>query len=128
MQRLVGAILGGIAGLGFTTMGLIETSSGIDISGGNEATGTVIAIGVVVGVAIGGMVLWRWPIVIGGLIVGLALGIWLRDNADVSPVQPPVVFLLLFGLPLMGAACGYLLDRSRDGRASYDAGAPTSDR
>lgn len=113
MRRAIGTALGGFAGLAFTTFGLVDTSHGLHIGGGNEATPTVIAIGVVVGALAGAAILWHWPTAILGATVGLAGGIWLRDNLAFGGVQPPWVFLLLFGLPAAGAAGGYLLHRSR---------------
>jgi hypothetical protein len=115
MKRVVGGILGAVAGLGFSTMGLIEVRDGFDLGGGNENTSTVIGIGAVLGALIGAGVLWRWPLAIVGLIVGLAAGIWLRDNLGrpLPGVQPPWVFLLLFGLPALGAAGGYLMHLPR---------------
>lgn len=94
-------------------MGLIDTGTDIQVGGGNEATSSVIAVGVVIGGLAGGIVLWRWPLAILGAIVGLAAGIWLRDNLVFAGVQAPWVFLLLFGLPAVGTAGGYLLHRRR---------------
>ncbi len=115
MRRALGAALGAVAGLAFSTMGLIETSDGFTINwlGGNEATPMVTAVGVVIGAFVGGTVLWRFPLAIVGAIVGLAAGMWLRDNATLGTVQPPWVFLLLFGLPAVGMAGGYLLHLPR---------------
>ena len=89
MRRILGALLGAIAGLGFSTMGLIETRGGFEFGGGNEDTEVVIAAGILIGVALGSLVLWRYPLAIVGLIVGLAAGIWLRDNATTLTVQAP---------------------------------------
>lgn len=112
MQRAVGGILGAVAGLGFTTMGLIHTGNGLDFGGGNEASTIVIVAGIIIGGVIGGFLLWRQPLVIAGMIFGLTWGIWLRDNLTFGGVQPPWVFVLLFGLPAVGAAGGYLIHRS----------------
>ena len=111
MGRGGGAVAGAVAGFLFTTMGLVDLRGGFDFGGGNEATPFVIAAGVVVGAALGATVLRRWSAAIVGLAVGLVAGIWLRDNAGAEPVQPPLVFVLLFGLPLLGAAIGYLWQR-----------------
>jgi hypothetical protein len=114
MQRVKGGLLGALTGLGFTTMGLIHTGNGFDVTGGNEATPTVIVGGLVVGGFVGATILARRQLVMLGAILGLAFGIWLRDNLTSSPVQPPWVFLLLFGLPAVGAATGYFLHRSNE--------------
>ena len=111
MGRGWGAVAGAVAGLLFTTMGLVNLDAGVDIGGGNEATPIVIAAGVAGGALLGATVLRRWVAVIVGLALGLVAGIWLRDNAGMNPVQPPWVFVLLFGLPLLGAAIGYLWQR-----------------
>lgn len=100
-----------MTGVLFTTMGLIDTRLGLEVSGGNEATPVVILCGAVVGALLGATVLARWPLLLAGLLLGLASAIWLRDNAATPPVQPPWVFVLLFGLPLAGAATGYLWHR-----------------
>lgn len=117
MRRIVGAVLGVVAGLEFSTMGLIETRFW-EFGGGNENTTEVIVAGVVIGGLIGALVLWRWPLSIVGLIVGLAAGMWLRDNATRGTVQPPWVFLLLFGLPLIAAAAGLILHERTRSRGS----------
>lgn len=115
MKRATGAALGALAGLAFSTMGLIDMEGEVPIAsgGGNEATPVVIAVGVAVGALLGLTVLWRFPLGILGAIVGLAAGMWLRDNSTMGTVQPPWVFLLLFGLPAVGAAGGYLLHLPR---------------
>lgn len=115
MERAIGASLGALAGLAFSTMGLIDTTGEVPIvsGGGNEATPIVIAVGVTIGAVLGLTVLWRFPLAILGAIVGLAAGMWLRDNATLGTVQPPWVFLLLFGLPAVGIAGGYLLHLPR---------------
>ena len=113
MERARSGILGALAGILFTTMGLIDTRSGLEVSGGNEATPAVVVVGAVVGVLLGATVLRRFPVLLAGLVLGLALGIWLRDNAGPTPVQPPWVFVLLFGLPVAGAVGGYLWHRRR---------------
>lgn len=123
MRRAIGAALGALAGLAFSTMGLIETSDGFTINslGGNEATPVVSAVGVVIGAVLGGILMWRFPLAILGAIVGLAAGMWLRDNASMGSVQPPWVFLLLFGLPTVGIAGGYLLHLPRATWARHSA-------
>lgn len=113
MKRAIAATLGALAGFAFTTMGLVDTSHGLTISGGNDATPMVIAVGVAVGALLGIILLWRFPFAILGAIMGLAAGIWLRDNLTLGSVQPPWVFLLLFGLPAVGAAGGYLMHLPR---------------
>ncbi|MDP9068438.1 MAG: hypothetical protein M3N53_08890 [Actinomycetota bacterium] len=115
MKRAVGASLGGLAGLAFSTMGLIDTRGEVPTAaaGGNDATPVVIPVRVAIGALLGLTVLWRFPIAILGAIVGLAAGMWLRDNTTMGSVQPPWVFLLLFGLPVVGAAGGYLLHLPR---------------
>ena len=114
MKRAVGASLGALAGLAFSTMGMIRLEGEAPASGGgNEATPLVIAIGVAIGALLGLTMLWRFPIAILGSIVGLGAAIWLRDNATTGSVQPPWVFLLLFGLPAVGAVGGYLLHLPR---------------
>ena len=115
MERVVGAALGAVAGLAFSTMGLVDMRDGLTISslGGNEATPVVIAVGVAIGALIGSTVLWRFPLAMLGAIIGLAAGMWLRDNAGFPSVQAPWVFLLLFGLPAVGAAGGYALHLPR---------------
>lgn len=114
MKRVVGAALGALTGLAFSTMGLVDTSQGLTWSGGgNEATSLVIAVGVTIGALLGGIVFWRFPFAILGAIVGLATGIWLRDNLTLGSVQPPWVFLLLFGLPAIGIVAGYSLHLPR---------------
>lgn len=117
MERVVGGILGAVTGLAFTTLGLVNArGAGLRFEGGgNENTVAVIIAGVVIGALIGAVALRRRPFVIVGLLVGLAIGIWLRDNLDQPNVQPPWVFLLLFGLPLLGAFVGYYIHR----RSSY---------
>ncbi len=119
----MGAALGALAGLGFSTMGLVDTSNGFTINslGGNDATPAVTAAGVVIGGLLGATVLWRFPLAILGAIVGLAAGMWLRDNATVGTVQPPWVFLLLFGLPAVGIAVGYSLHLPRTTWARHSA-------
>ena len=111
MKRFIGGALGALAGLGFTTMGLLYTGGGITFGGGNEATPVVIAVGVLVGATLGSVFLYRWPLALGGVTLGLACGIWLRDNLNPVPVQPPSVFLLLFGLSAVSATAGAILDR-----------------
>lgn len=116
MRRALGALLGAVAGFAFSNMGLIDTSNGFTINslGGNGATPVVTAAGVAIGAVIGATLLWRFPLAILGSIVGLAAGIWLRDNAAMGYVQPPWVFLLLFGLPALGLAAGYSLHLPRE--------------
>lgn len=80
MKRAIAATLGALAGFAFTTMGLVDTSHGLTISGGNDATPMVIAVGVAVGALLGIILLWRFPFAILGAIMGLAAGIWLRDT------------------------------------------------
>ena len=115
MQKLLSALLGAVAGAAFTTMGLIETGDGfeLNVGYGNDATGTIIVVGVVVGALLGATLLARWPAAIAGLTIGLLIGIWIRDNSGTGDVQPPGVFLLLFGLPLIGAWGGYLFHKAR---------------
>jgi hypothetical protein len=115
MGRGWGAVAGALAGLLFTTMGLVNLDAGFDVGDGNEATPFVIGGGVAVGALLGATVLRQWVAVIAGLAAGLVAGIWLRDNAGMSPVQPPWVFVLLFGLPLLGAAAGYQWQRRLHG-------------
>lgn len=110
--------MGAVTGVAFTTFGLVDTARGLQIGGGNEATPAVIAVGVVTGAALGATVLRRWPGVFIGALLGLVAGIWLRDNIALGPVQPPWVFLLLFGLPIFGATVGYLLHRSKQSQAA----------
>lgn len=123
MRRFIGAVLGALAGLAFSTLGLIDTSQGLPAmsGGGNEATPIVIAVGLMIGALLGASVLWRFPIAIVGAIVGLAAGMWLRDNLGVGGVQPPWVFLLLFGLPAVGFASGYLIHLRRSTWARHPA-------
>lgn len=103
-------------------MGLVDTSDGLTFSGGgNEATPMVIAVGVAIGALLGITLLWRFPIAILGAIVGLAAGIWVRDNLTPGSVQTPWVFLLLFGLPLVGIAGGYLVHLPRTTWARHPA-------
>lgn len=73
----------------------------------------VIAVGVAIGALLGATVLWRSPLAILGAIVGLAAGMWLRDNVGSPTVQPPWVFFLLLGLPALGIAAGYSLHLPR---------------
>lgn len=115
MRRAIGATLGALAGLAFSTMGLIDTAGEVPIAsgGGNEATPLVIAVGVAIGALLGLTVLWRFPLAILGAIMGLVAGMWLRDNATLGSVQPPWVFFLLFGLPAVGIVGGYLLHLPR---------------
>lgn len=112
---MVAAMLGALAGLAFSTMGLVDTMNGFTINtfGGNEATPVVIAAGVAIGAVLGGTVLWCFPLAILGAIVGLAAGIWMRDNMGFPTVQAPWVFFLLFGLPAVGIAVGYSLHLPR---------------
>lgn len=121
MRRAVGAVLGALAGLAFSTMGLVDTTGEVPIAsgGGNEATPLVIAAGVAIGALLGLIVLWRFPFAIVGAIVGLAAGMWLRDNTGFPSVQAPWVFLLLFGLPTVGAIGGYALHLPRTTWARY---------
>lgn len=123
MRRGIGGLLGAVAGLAFSTMGLIDTSHGFTINslGGNEATPVVTAVGVAIGALLGATLLWRFPMAILGAIVGLAAGMWLRDNATLGTVQPPWVFLLLFGLPAVGIAAGYSLHLPRQTWARHSA-------
>ncbi len=110
MKRVIAAALGALAGLAFSTLGLVDFSHGLpDMTGGNDATPIVIAAGISIGALVGAAVLWRFPFAIVGAIVGLAAGMWLRDNLGLGGVQPPWVFLLLFGLPGLGLAGGYLV-------------------
>lgn len=108
MGRVGGAVAGAVAGALFTTMGLIDLGAELDLHGGNDATPWVIATGVAVGAVLGATVLRQWTAATVGMTVGLVAGIWLRDNSGGGPVQPPWVFVLLFGLPLVGAAAGFL--------------------
>ncbi|MDQ3619129.1 MAG: hypothetical protein M3391_03250, partial [Actinomycetota bacterium] len=86
MKRATGAMLGALAGLAFSTMGLIDTMDGFTIAsaGGNDATPVVIAVGVAIGTLLGLIVMWRFPLAILGATVGLAAGMWLRDNATMG--------------------------------------------
>ena len=115
MKRAVSGWLGALAGLAFSTMGLIDMSEGLRFReyGGNDDTPIVIAVGVAIGALVSVTVLWRFPLTIIGAIVGLAAGMWLRDNASMGSVQPPWVFFLLFGLPILGMVGGYLLHLPR---------------
>lgn len=117
MRRVLGGILGAVAGFGLSTTGLIETRFWT-AGGGNENTTEVIVAGVVIGSLVGALVLWRWPLAIVGLIMGLAAGMWLRDNLVFPSVQPPWVFFLLFGLPLVAAAAGFVLHERTRNRGS----------
>ena len=123
MKRLVAAMLGALGGLAFSIMGLVDTMNGFAINtfGGNEATPVVIAAGVAIGALIGATVLWRFPLAILGAILGLAAGIWMRDNMGFPTVQPPWVFFLLFGLPAVGIALGYSLHLPRTTWARHSA-------
>lgn len=123
MRRAIGATLGALAGLAFSNMGLIDTSNGVTLNslGGNDATPVVTAVGVLIGALLGGTVLWRYPLAILGAIVGLAAGMWLRDNATLGTVQPPWVFFLLFGLPALGIAAGCSLHLPRTTWARHSA-------
>lgn len=114
MKRAVGATLGALLGLAFSTSGLVDLSDGLTVSlhSGNDATPVVTAVGTAIGALVGVTVLWRFPLAILGTIVGLAAGMWLRDN-QISGSQAPRVFLLIFGLPAIGAAGGYLLHLPR---------------
>lgn len=114
MKRVIGAMLGALFGLAFSTSGLIDLSDGFTITrlGGNEATSMVTAVGTAIGALLGATVLWRFPLAIIGAILGLAAGMWLRDN-QISGSQAPRVFLLIFGLPAIAAAGGYLLHLPR---------------
>jgi hypothetical protein len=113
MRRALGAVLGAFAGFGFTTLGLRDAFRFFSVEGGNEATATVILVGVVIGTVTGATLLWRWPLALVGLSLGLEIGMWLRDNGGRGPAQAPWVFLLLFGFPLLGTACGYAVHRAR---------------
>lgn len=111
-NKAIGAVLGALLGLGFGTMGLINTRHGFDISGASENSYLVAAVIAGIGAVVGTFLLSHRPLVLVGAIVGLALGIWLRDNADdFGTVQAPKVFLLLFGLPLLFGWAGWRLGR-----------------
>lgn len=112
MWRAVGAVLGAFAGFGFTTLGLRDAFDFFTVEGGNEATATVILVGLAVGAVLGATLSWRWPLALVGLSLGLEVGMWLRDNGGRGPIQAPWVFFLLFGFPLIGAACGYAVHRA----------------
>jgi hypothetical protein len=112
MKRLRGAALATVLGAGFASMGLLDTSGGtLRIGGGNEATFFVLVAGAAIGAVVGATFLRDRPIALMGAIVGLAAGIWLRDNMTMSYVQPPAVFFLLFGLPILGGTVGFFIDR-----------------
>lgn len=114
MRRVTGLLLGAFAGLAFSTLGLVDFTQGVSLSGGgNDATPIVIAVGIAIGALVGATVLWRFPFAILGAIVGLAAGMWLRDNLGSGNVQPPWVFFLLFGLPAAGLGGGYLIHLPR---------------
>lgn len=124
MQRAVGALLGAVLGLGFGTMGLIYTRNGFDISGATENSVFTAAVVVAIGAVIGAVLLNERPWALVGAIAGLALAIWLRDNADdFGTVQAPKVFLLLFGLPLLGGYLGWIAHRREMPRGHYSYGA-----
>ena len=93
MKRALGTLLGALAGLAFSTLGLTDMSNGFEFMryGGNDATPTVIVLGIAVGALLGMTVLWRWPLAIVGLVLGLAVGMWMRDNVGHGGVQPPWV-------------------------------------
>lgn len=115
MKRVIGTALGALTGLAFSTLGLIDFTEGLPVmsGGGNKATPLVVAIGVAIGALVGATVLSRFPFALVGMILGLTTAMWLRDNLGLGGVQPPWVFLLLFGLPAVGLAGGYLMHLPR---------------
>ena len=124
MKRAAGTPLGAVLGLGFGTMGLVNTRNGFDICCSSENSVETAAVVVAMGAIVGGVLLKDRPLTLFGAIVGLALAIWLRDNADdFGTVQAPKVFLLLFGLPLLGAVIGWVTHEREIPRGTHSYGA-----
>ena len=112
MRIAAGILLGAALGALATSFGLIDTTlSWVSFSGGNEWTPVVTGVGVVAGAVVGSTEFFRrhaFSFVLFG--PALMLAIALRDHYG---LQPPIVFLALFGLPLLGAAAGIPLDKWR---------------
>jgi hypothetical protein len=107
-----GILLGAAIGTLFTSFGNVDTSLGqIAFGGGNEWTPLVTGIGTVIGATVGATPFFRHHIfsfLLSGL--GLIMAIAIRDR---YLLQPPLVFLNIFGIPLLGALLGVFFDRWR---------------
>ena len=107
-----GVLLGAAIGALCTSFGLIDTSLGqIAVYGGNEWTPFVTGLGTLIGATVGATPFFRHHIFSFVLTaLGLILAIAFRDR---YLLQPPAVFLDLFGIPLIGTLLGVFLDRWR---------------
>jgi len=107
-----GVLLGAAIGALCTSFGLIDTSLGqIAVYGGNEWTPLVAGLGTLIGATVGATPFFRHHIFSFVLTaLGLILAIAFRDR---YLLQPPLVFLNIFGIPLLGALLGVFFDRWR---------------
>ena len=113
MRKAAGILLGAALGVLCTSFGLIDLTPGyINLAGGNEWTPWLTGGGAVAGAIIGGTSIFRRRTLAALLLgLGLTIAIALRDH---YMLQPPAVFFDLFGLALLGAILGALLDRWRE--------------
>jgi hypothetical protein len=112
VAKLAGILAGAAFGALFTSFGLIDTTlGGMTIAGGNEWTPLVSGGGAVIGAVLGATAFFRRyaiAFVLAG--VGMVLAILVRDE---WALQPPLVFVDLFGIPAVGALIGWGLDTLR---------------
>lgn len=116
MQKVLGIIGGLVLGALCASFGLIETGfADVRFTTGNEWTPIVSAAGALAGGVLGSTAFFRshvFSFLLAGL--GLLTAIVIRDRYR---LQPPAVFLDLFGFPFLGAAIGSRIDawRARTG-------------
>ena len=108
VTTLLAILLGAATGALFTSFGLIEFHPRLYFGGGNEWTPLVTGGGATIGAALGASAWFRkhWTTVLGAAL-GMLVAILIRDE---YMLQPPVVFLDLFGLPLFAAGVGYFFE------------------
>jgi hypothetical protein len=100
--------------------GLIDLTLGeIQVAGGNEWTPVVTGAGALTGVVVGATSFFRRH-VFSFLLMGLGLvaAVVLRDE---YLLQPPIVFVDLLGIPLIGIGIGAWLDNWRDRKEPHSS-------
>lgn len=110
---VVGSLGGLLLGPLVTSFGLIHlTPSEVQVADGNEWTPVVTGAGALTGAVVGMTSFFRRH-VFSFLLMGLGLvaAVVLRDE---YLLQPPIVFVDLFGIPLIGIGIGTWLDNWRD--------------
>jgi hypothetical protein len=116
ISSLGGLLLGALV----TSFGLIDLTLGeIQVAGGNEWTPVVTGAGALTGVVVGATSFFRRH-VFSFLLMGLGLvaAVVLRDE---YLLQPPIVFVDLLGIPLIGIGIGAWLDNWRDRKERHSS-------